>query len=56
VLKSTDGWGLAEWYPASFRASSEKAAAVPKKKAKPKAKAKKSAERIGRPGSSKKPL
>jgi hypothetical protein len=55
VLKFPDGWGLAEWYPASFRASSEKAASVPKKKSKPKTKAKKSAERVGRSGASKKP-
>jgi hypothetical protein len=39
VLKFADGWGLAEWYPAGFRASADKAA-KPKKKANAKSKQK----------------
>jgi hypothetical protein len=31
VLKFADGWGLAEWYPAGFRSSAEKAAKATKK-------------------------
>ena len=42
VLKFSDGWGLAEWYPPSFRPSAEKASTSQKKKAKAPPKAKKS--------------
>ena len=40
LLKFPDGWGLAEWYPAGFRSSADKAAKAPKRVKRRKAAAK----------------